>query len=316
MSLRDLDDRLVPEAASRLRAAVDALHRAWSAAEQRMTRLRAGLQPQVLDDRFGGVPAVARLRDRPVLAGIAVLALLVAGLGAAAVVDDRDRPSTGVPAGGAVTEAGERPVPGALGPDGGMRTDAYERAATQGLVVAVQRDPTTERVALVSFAEYRTPVQAATLLEGFRVDRVFLRAKAAGAKATLLPVDIRGKLLLSLQRAYADTARNRLAAERSYQGYVDTLVGSSKEDKAFRSLYAAFARSSRIEAREYGRGCACAFSALVTATPAQLLTLRARPGVRVVEVAATGLTASAVQVLPLLPEVVGLVPKHSPGAGS
>lgn len=302
--LRDLDDRLLPSAATRLRAGVDALEARRDQARQ----LAEGLRPSELDTRFADVRLVTRLRAQPYLAGLAALALLVAGLGAAAVVDRERLPAVG----SAPVDVGERPGPDVLGPAAGDQTGRYEQDATAGLVRAVQGDPASPRVALVSLAAYRTPAETAALLSGFTVDRVFLRARAAGAEAAALPVDVQGKLLLALERAYADTARNRRAAALSYQGYVDTLNGTSEEEAGYRALYAAFARSSRIEAREYGAGCACVFAMLVTASPAQLLTLRARPGVRAVEVAEPGLTAGLVQVQPLLPEVVGVVPR--PGA--
>lgn len=312
MTLRDLDDRLVPRAAARLRAAVDS----WAQRRARAVRVVDGLRPETLDARFADVTLVRRLREQPVLAGIAALSMLVAGLGAAAVVEDARGSRVVVPGEGSAVDVGERPQPGHLGPAAGVTTTTYERAATQSLVKAVQGDPATPRVALVSLADYRTPSEAVALLAGFDVDRVFLRARAAGKEASTLPVDIRGALLPSLSRAYQDTARNRRAAQKSYQGYVDALSGSGKDDKAFLPLYTAYARSSRIEAQEYGRGCACVFSLLVTASPAQLLTLRARPGVRAVEVAEPGLTASLVQVQPLLPEVVGIVPRLGAGGGS
>lgn len=306
MSLRDLDERVVPAAAARLRGAVSA----WEEARAGVVRRAASLRPEQLDRRFTDVVLVARLREQPLLGALAALALLVAGLGAAVAVDHEP---AGLPAVPAVVDVGERPAPGFLGPAAGERTDAYERTATQGLVRAVQRNPAEPRVALVSLADYRTPAEAVALLAGFDVERVFLRARGAGGRAATLPVDVRGDLTQSLTRAYADTARNREAAARSYQGYVDTLTGTSKEDKAFRELYASFARSSRIEAKAYGSGCACVLGMLVTASPAQLLTLRARPGVRAVEVAEAGLTASTVQVQPLLPEAVGVVPRAGAG---
>lgn len=309
MSLRDLDDRVLPGAASRLRRSAETLERSRGRAEE----VVRGLRPQALDARFADAAIVARLRDRPVLAGLAALALLLSGLGAAAVLRPEGDGSV-VPGQVAVTDSGGRARASLLGPGVGVRTDSYERAATQGLVTAVQADPMSPRVALVSLADYRTPAEVGALLAGFEVARVFLRARAAGKAAATLPVDVKGDLLLALERAYADTARNRAAAHRSYQGYVDILTGTSKQDEAFRALYAAFAKASRIEAREYGHDCACVFGLLVTASPAQLLTLRARPGVRVVQVAGAGLTAAFVQVQPLLPEVVGIVPR--PGAGA
>jgi len=303
MKLADLDDRFVPRAAARLRGWVDAAERRRASA----VRLRDELRPELLDERFTHMVLVHRLRQQPALAGLAALIMLVAGLGAATVVGRNADEPTVVPVG---VDVGERPGPGSLGPRPGQATDAYERASTQGLVTAVQRDPAGALVALVSLAEYRTPDEAVALMAGFDVDRVFLRAPGAGPEAPAFPVDVKGSLRASLDKAYSDTARNRAAASTQYQAYVDRLAGSSEENRKYRPVYEAAARTSRLESQEFGRGCACVLGALVTASPAQLLTLRARPGVRAVEVAEAGLTAALVQVQPLLPEVVGVVPRR------
>jgi hypothetical protein len=126
-------------------------------------------------------------------------------------------------------------------------------------------------------------------------------------------VEVRGELAAQLPASFAELAKTKAAAQRAYQGYVDTLRGSTGKDQQFRDLYEAFARSSQIEAREFGRGCACVYSAVVRANPAQLLTLRARQGVRGIEVAAENAEISAVQVQPLLPEVTTVVPKPTYG---
>jgi hypothetical protein len=143
------------------------------------------------------------------------------------------------------------------------------------------------------------------------VRRVFLRAEAAGKQAGALPVDVKGPLLAAIQKAYRDTARSRLQAQRSFQGYAEALRPKSSQDREFRDLYFAYARSSGIEAREFAHDCACVFAALVLATPAQLLTLNARAGIRVVQVAGAGVTVLQVQAQPLLPEVTGVVPRPS-----
>ena len=54
---------------------------------------------------------------------------------------------------------------------------------------------------------------------------------------------------------------------------------------------------------------------LVTSTPTLLLSLHARPGVRVVELAGKGLTVLQVQVQPLLPEIDGVVRIHGAAGG-
>jgi hypothetical protein len=129
-------------------------------------------------------------------------------------------------------------------------------------------------------------------------------------------VEVKGDLLASLKAAYEETARTRKAAQRSYQSYVDALRPESSQDKVYRDLYRSFARSTGIEAEEYARGCACVYAVLVTASPAQLLSLQARPGVRTVQVAAAELTVLQVQVQPLLPEVRGRVPRPSVAGAS
>lgn len=306
MSLRALDERWLPVAASWLRARLDA-------AASRRTRLReaaARWDPDALEARYGGSRPFRVLLAQPLLALVVVAAVLAAGIGVAVVEEARRDEAL---RGGAPVEpgsgGGRRGA--VLGPQVGDRTSDYARRATDGLVDAVKASPSAPRVALVSLSSYRTPQQIDTLLSGFTVNRAYLRAKAAGKEAAVLPVEVRGPLLPSLRKAFADTARSRAAAQRSYQGYVDMLRPSSTQDRAFRDLYAAFARSSGIEAREYGRECACVYAVLVTAAPVQLLSLNARVGVRAVEVAARDLTVLQVQVQPLLPEVEGVVPRPS-----
>lgn len=304
MSLRDLDDRLLPLAAARARAAVDR----YLALQRRAGgRLRA-LDLDALDRRWARGP-LRVLHARP-LVGLVVVAL-VAAAGVGVVLHDERAPAP-VQAGPGVTDRGPSydDLRGAtLGPQVGTTVAAYVRTSTEGLVKAVQTEPTTPRVALVSLATYLTPEGAAVVLNGYATARVFVRAPAAGANATPFPVEVRGNVLSSLRKAYADTARSRATAARSYQGFVDTLKGSSKEDENFRRLYAGFAKASGIEAKAYAADCACVYAALVLANPTQLLTLRARAGVRVLQIAPKGFSSGQVQVQPLLPEVTGTVPR-------
>jgi hypothetical protein len=311
-ALRELDERHLPGAAVRLRAWMD---RAASRRDQ-VRELAASFEPASLDSRYGGLGLFRVLVARPVVGLVVSALVLTAGVGVAVVREGSD--DTGASRGSSteLSPQGDLPHGALLGPSIGDGVRTYINDATQGLVDAVRDAPNAPRVALVGFSDYRTPEQAAALLSGFTTSRAFLRAKAAGREAAALPVDIRGDLLTALRTAYASTSKSRKEAQRSYQGYVDTLRPNSTQDKAFRKLYAAFAKASGIEAREYGNDCACVYAALVTATPTVLLSLHARPGVRVVELAASGLSVLQVQVQPLLPEVDGVVPRPSVGAAS
>jgi hypothetical protein len=310
VTLKDLDDRYLPVAAARLRTWIE---RAGARRSQAQALL-ADWSPTALDTRYAGRAPFATLRRRPLL-GLAVASAVLATGVAVAVVREGEGGRTGI----GPTDALPRidvPQGALLGPRVGDRTSDYLRSATEHLVDAVHTTPNGTRVALVSFTDYRTPQQVESLLSGFPVRRAFLRAKAAGKEAAVLPVDVRGDLLGSLRTAYAQTATSRAAAQKSYQGYVDTLRPNSTQDRAFRDLYAAFARSSGIEAREYAHDCACVYAVLVSSTPTLLLSLNARAGVRSVEVAGPGLGVLQVQVQPLLPDITGVVPRPSVGGYS
>jgi hypothetical protein len=309
VTLRELDERHLPGAAVRLRSWVD--RAATRGAHVR--ELASSLQPATLDTRYGGLAPFRVLVARPVVGLVVSALLLTAGVGVAVVREGSDDRSRSRGSATELTPQGDLPRGALLGPSVGDGVRDYVKDATEGLVDAVRDAPSAPRVALVSFSDYRTPEQAAALLSGFTTTRAFLRAKAAGSEAAALPVDIRGNLLSALKTAYASTAKSRKEAQRSYQGYVDTLRPHSTQDKAFRNLYAAFAKASGIEAREYGNDCACVYAVLVTSTPTLLLSLHARPGVRVVELAGKGLTVLQVQVQPLLPEIDGVVPRPSVG---
>lgn len=301
MSLRDLDDRLLPRTAARVRAWVDRLTDARRAGEAWV----AGVDLRRLDERLGRGP-LGPVTRHPVVGLVVALAVAFAGVGVAV---DRERGDRG-PTVPVTPSAGVEGLQGAtLGPAVGADVTGYVRTSTEGLVRAVHDTPRSSRVALLSLSSYLTPEGLQLVLRGFTAPRVFLRAPAAGANATTLPVEVRGDLLAALRKAYADTARSRASAATSYQGYVDTLTGSSPEDVRFRALYTAFAQAAKAEAKAYGAGCACVYAALVVATPAQLLTLRQRPGVRALEVAPAGRALAEVQVRPLLPEVTGTVPR-------
>lgn len=311
MKPEDLDDRLVPLAAERVAALAERLAARRARWRSSLERARA-TSPGALDARYARTGPLGLVRDVPQVGFVVIAALILAGAGTVASRESsRSR--------AAAQQSSEQPTVGptqqpsddtSLGPEVGQRTTAYEVAAAQTVTAAVAGSPDSTRVALISFRAYRTPAQVDAMLSGYTVRRVFLRAQAGGRDAAQLPVDIHSNLLVELRRAYASTAKGRLDAQRSYQGYVDTLTVTTKDEQAFKNLYAAFAKSTGIEAKAYKSGCACVYAAVVEGKASRLQLLRARPAVRAVEVAGSGLKLTQLQVLPLLPEVTGIVPQQ------
>lgn len=311
--LRALDGSVLPAAAERVSALADG----FAVRRDRLLQLRRGFDLgslKRLDARYAGSGPLAFLRDVPQI-GFVVIGLVFLAAAGTAVSREAAKNRLGqqqTVAGPGPTSATQAPVEGdsTLGPAVGDTVPAYLKVAAQGLAAADKSAPDTARVALVSFTAYQTPTQVQTMLSGYQVVRVYLRAKAGGKEAAQLPVEVKGDLAGILKKAYAQAARGRLDAQKAYQGYVDSLEVTTKEDQAFKDLYAAFARSTGIEAREYQHSCACVYAAVVSAAPSKLLALRSRAGVRALQVAAKGLVLQGIQVLPLLPEVTGVVPKQ------
>lgn len=320
MKLEDLDSRYVGRAADRVGRAARGLAR-------RRARTAAALQAvdvrslQTLDRRLTARGPLALVREVPQIGFVAIAALL---FGASLAVVDQTAAQNRARARAAAAAADQVTAPGgdggaqlggrsSLGPEVGQSTNTYENAAARSLREAAKQQGT--RVALVSLTRYLTPAQAAASFAGLDVTRVYLRARAAGTEAVQLPVDIKGPLLAALTKQYAALVPLRRAAEKSYQGYVDTLTVRTKEEASFRELYAQYARSSALEARAYATGCACVFAVVVSASPDQLTTLGGKPGIRSVDVAGKDLTTADLEIRPLLPEVRGIVPKQQAQPG-
>lgn len=309
----DLDDKFLPLAAAKVAALTQKL------AVQR-TRFRHSFQGTSLKDldaRYAGTGPLALLRDVPQVGFVLIAAVFLAGAGTV-VTRESSRNRT---AQQQTVDPGSPETPYAtgdttLGPEVGEATATYEGTSARGLTEASTGSPEDTRVALISLRAYQSPAQLKVLLEGFPVRRVFLRAKAAGTDASQIPIDIKGDLLTELRRAYAATVSGRLEAQKSYQGYVDSLTVTTPEEQAFKDLYAAFAKATGIEAREFKAGCACVFAVVVEAKAGRLQDLRTRPGIRAIEVADRGVALRALQVRPLLPEVRGAVPKQQAGVDS
>ncbi len=312
----DLDRDLLPRAAERVgrwRRSLLGRRDQWRSSLQGVD----GRSLADLDARLTRSGPLALVRDVPQVGFVVIAAVFLAGAGTA-VSQEADRNRVARQASAEQQQVlntdGEQLIGrSTLGPEVGDDTTTYAADAASSLAAAVRADKGS-RVALVSLAGYRTPGQLAALTRGVQVQRVYLRAKAAGPEAAQLPVDIKGDLLGDLGRAYATAVTGRLAAQKAYQGYVDTLEVTTADEQRFKDLYVTFARATGIEAAQYKAICACVFAAIVKGTAAQLAALTARAGVRAVEVAGEGQAIEDLLVQPLLPEIKGVVPTRQASA--
>lgn len=310
--LRDLDARVVPRAAARLRAAVDR-----AGARRRAVRegARAVVAPSGplgrLDDRFARRGPLRLVRDVPQVGLGVALAVLLAGAGVA-LARNGDGPSSP----GTTRAAPEVRV---LGPAVGAEVEDYLVTSRARAAALSQAQPEAEHVALVSLGEYRTPDDVADLLVGVEVERAFLR----------VPSDTPGEVLTSdvedlvgdLRALYAATAERKAEDQREFVRLARSLGAATEEQRQVRDFYELSAQIAGREATAYRTGCACVFAAVVRGTADALAELPALTGVRGVELAPRGVALEELRVQPLDPRQTGRVeagavprPQPSPAA--
>ena len=309
--LRDLDERWVPAAARRVRALTSLGKRVTPAlprSKREPTKERERRSLRELDERYASTGPLGLFRDVPqvgfVLVGLVFLAATGTAVSRQAATNRANSQDT-VSGPTAATDGG--PGTRILGPQPGDTVSTYLSTAAGELTRAPKGDA---RVSLLNLASFHNQQQAVAAVSGLEVLEVFLRSTAGGKEATEIASPVAGPFAAGLKRAYAEAARGRREAQRSYQGYVDTLTVTTKQDQQFRDYYRMFAASTGAEANALDRNCACVYAIVVKATPEQLLRLTSRSGVRSVQVAGAGLGLKDVQVFPLLPTVKGVVPEQ------
>ncbi|MCU1692169.1 MAG: hypothetical protein JWM64_1260 [Frankiales bacterium] len=290
MSLRDLDARLVPRAAQRLRALLD---------RSRPARPGRPAGPlRRLDDRFTARGPLRLVRDVPQVGLLVVAAVFFSGSAVALSRSGDDDPS-------AVSSSSR-----VLGPELGAPVADYV-AAVRARAVEESRDhPRREHVALVSLSGYRTPEQAQALLGGLEVERAYLRVPGDAA-TEVLPADVQD-LVGDLRLLYAATATRKADDQEEFLGLARSITPSDPEQRRFKEFYETSARLAGQEATAYRTGCACLFSVVVTGRADALAALPALDGVRAVELADSGLRLAQLRVRPLAPEQTATVSAEVP----
>jgi hypothetical protein len=312
--LRDLDQRFIAVAAPLVARWADGLRVRRQGTARRVSGAREidVRSLATLDERYASRGLLGFFREVPQLMGVVIGIVFVAGTLSALSQKDSHARDQGVLDPGTTATTGALPgdpatTGDALGPAVGDSVSTYLNEAARNLAAVTANSPDDQRVTLVSLGAYYRPAQVASILSGYVVREVYIRDPGAGKDAGQFPLEIKGALLSDLAKAYARTAAAQADSRGKYQMLADTTV----EGDPYKPFYEGYARTAAKQAKDYAGGCACVFSALVVATPTQLTSLRARPGIRSLEVAAKGLDLRDLQVMPLLPEVKGIVPDAS-----
>ena len=313
MSLKDLDARLVPRLAARLRDLLDGAEarreRARLAAARRAQSLVASPQKGVLrrlDDRYAASGPLKLMRDVPQLGLLLVATIFVVGTGVALALSGPE----------AVRERQqaeqEASLPLSLGPAVGDDIDAHFAAARDRAVDLSRSDPDARFLALVSLNKGLTPEEAGQLLveSELEVSRAYLRAPVPGEPEEIV-FQTPDEIVPALERVFSEIAARKAKEQQELIGTARTIDAQTPEELAFRKLYEADARTAGQEAAAYRTGCACVFALVVEGSAKELAELPALPIVRGVEVAPRGAELSALDIRPLSPTQQGVV--EAPG---
>lgn len=299
MRLDDLDDRLLPRLAARLRALVDGAasrRRRGTAAVRRTTRAvldPAGQGPlRRLDDRFARRGPLALLRDVPQLGLLLVAAVFLAGAGVALYQSDANsRTDT-------VRRQVETALPTTLGPAPGANIAAYVAGTRQRAAALSQGAPDRVYTALVSFSRYLTADQTRLLLGQLEVAKVLAHVQLPNAE--VLPIPVTSALAADVRTTFAAVSTRKIRDRKEFLGLAATITSTAKEEAQFRAFYLDAARTAGKEAAAYATDCACLFAALVRGKARELAALPALSGVRAVDFG--GGNDDTLQLQPLLPE--------------
>lgn len=298
LSPRELDRRVVPVAATRLRRLLDAVARGRARA---LAIAHRGAASSVrLDERMTGSGPLRRVRDAPQLALPVVLVVLLAGVAGAVLLEESDDV---VPA--------TAPAPGVidLGVPPRAQIDAYLRQAQQDLDQLAARRPSTRLLAVVHFDRYVEAEQVTPLLEDTQVQRVYLRASTAGPEAEVLAVPgTDGSVATILPALCQATSARKAEQVGTFTELAASVPPDAPDRQETKARFEAEASRSAAEAEAFGGVCATAFAAVVEAPVDVLRGLAERDGVRGVEAAPSGTSLDDVDVDPLLPEATGVLP--------
>ncbi len=153
--------------------------------------------------------------------------------------------------------------------------------------------------ALVSFATYLTPAQAATALGGTPVSAVVARVPLPGRQTEIVRIAAM-RVPDDVVAGMAEVAARKDREAADYRARAAAPAASA--DPELRRVYDTGASVSAREATAYRAGCACVYAAVVRAAPDALRALATRPGVRGVDPAPEVRRLDRTVFTPPLPE--------------
>jgi hypothetical protein len=174
---------------------------------------------------------------------------------------------------------------------------AYLRAAADEL--ARLDAPAPGSWALVSFARYLTPAQAAGTLGGAPVSAVVARVPLPGRQTEIVRIAAL-RLPEDVVAGMAEVAARKDREAADYRARAAAPAAAA--DPELRRVYDSGASVSAREAAAYRAGCACVYAAVVRDTPDALRGLATRPGVRGVDPAPEARRLDRTVFTPPLPE--------------
>jgi hypothetical protein len=312
--LDELDERLVPRIAVRLRAFVDtAGARRDRAAGRLRTAAASVLDPspasplRALDDRYASRGPLALLRDVPQLGLLLVAAVFLAGSGVALERSGNKQRA------GASQPSVDPAIPTTLGPAPGTQVAAYLAATRKRAVIVSTTSPDGTYTALVSFSRYLTPEQTTTLLGDLEAKKVLAHVQLPTAE--VLPIPVSSTLVEDVDITFAAVSKRKVRDRKEFLNLAASIAGDTKEERQFKAFYLDAAATALKEAKAYGKSCACLFGALVRGKARDLAALPSIPGVRAVDIA--GGDDDTLQLQPLLPEQKVTVTRPvTPAAGN
>ena len=291
MSLRDLDERLVP----RIAAGLDRVARLFPKTPEPSGPLPVILRLRRLDDRWTAAGPLALLRDVPQLGAVAIGALVLAS---GITVAGRTRPEATAPPGTEQSPGAEAPAgDGALGPQIGENVPAYIDDANDRLRELGEDEPDGTVVAVISFTAYRTPEQVRDLAGPLQVRQVFYRVPMPLPQGIVRTAEV-DDVVVDARREFERVAKLRSAESKELAKVAATIEG----DPAQKREHELDARLYANEAASLRGPCACVFGVVVRARLRLLLDLLGQSGVRVVDVSEVDAHLDHLTYTALLPE--------------
>jgi len=301
VNVRELDDRVLPIAASAVRHFVRAIVGLFRSAGARARAIAQGSRAQrlrSLDNRIGGGRIAERLHAAPNIGAAVVVLLVVAGVALAAYLSYKPGSHTSTPTTQFQTLT--------IGPRTGQSVRSYADAAA-GRLDAAARHKHTSVYALIDLPSYETPAQVEAMFTNLQVVTAYFTARVPGGHTTpyvATILSLKHDLPIMMSRA----AKFSRKAAASFAQYLRAVHGNGPDAAKARALFLPFLRGESGAAKQLAHPCACVYALVVQSEAKPLQRLIAAKIARVIDVAPQGAALSAVTFVPLPPSVTRVVP--------